>query len=41
MNKKGLDTILIVLTTVGLPAKDLSLLLTVDWLLYVVVFAIA
>jgi solute carrier family 1 (glial high affinity glutamate transporter), member 2 len=29
----GLDTILIVLTTVGLPAKDLSLLLTVDWLL--------
>ncbi|KAJ1349141.1 putative sodium-dependent excitatory amino acid transporter glt-3 [Parelaphostrongylus tenuis] len=29
----GLDTIVIVLTTVGLPAKDLSLLLTVDWLL--------
>ncbi|KAI6171453.1 Amino acid transporter [Aphelenchoides bicaudatus] len=29
----GLDTIIIVLTTVGLPAKDLSLLLTVDWLL--------
>ncbi|KAH7725528.1 Protein GLT-3 [Aphelenchoides avenae] len=29
----GLDTILIVLTTVGLPKKDLSLLLTVDWLL--------
>ncbi|KHN78500.1 Putative sodium-dependent excitatory amino acid transporter glt-3 [Toxocara canis] len=29
----GLDTILIVLTTVGLPANNLSLLLTVDWLL--------
>lgn len=29
----GLDTIVIVLATVGLPVKDLSLLLTVDWLL--------
>ncbi|CAJ0931082.1 unnamed protein product, partial [Mesorhabditis belari] len=29
----GLDTIYVVLNTVGLPAKDLSLLLTVDWLL--------
>ncbi|GMR45501.1 hypothetical protein PMAYCL1PPCAC_15696 [Pristionchus mayeri] len=29
----GLDTIMIVLKTVGLPTKDLSLLLTVDWLL--------
>jgi hypothetical protein len=29
----GLDTIKIVLTTVGLPAKDLGLLLAVDWLL--------
>ncbi|GMS91610.1 hypothetical protein PENTCL1PPCAC_13785 [Pristionchus entomophagus] len=29
----GLDTIMIVLKTVGLPTKDLTLLLTVDWLL--------
>ncbi|CAD5216792.1 unnamed protein product [Bursaphelenchus xylophilus] len=29
----GLDTLIVVLTTVGLPVKDLSLLLTVDWLL--------
>ncbi|KAF7638180.1 Amino acid transporter [Meloidogyne graminicola] len=29
----GLDVLTLVLTTVGLPHKDLSLLLTVDWLL--------
>jgi solute carrier family 1 (high affinity glutamate transporter) protein 2 len=29
----GLDTIVLVLKTVGLPTKELSLLLLVDWLL--------
>uniref|UniRef100_A0A0N4ZB35 Amino acid transporter n=1 Tax=Parastrongyloides trichosuri TaxID=131310 RepID=A0A0N4ZB35_PARTI len=29
----GLDTIKIVLTTVGLPSRDIGLLMTVDWLL--------
>ena len=36
-SRRGVDhyylVLVIVLTTVGLPAKDLSLLLTVDWLL--------
>lgn len=35
----GLVTMLLVLTAVGLPVKDVSLIVAVDWLLYVLIFS--
>lgn len=34
----GLITMVMVLDTVGLPAEDVTLILAVDWLLYVLKF---
>ena len=34
----GLVTMLLVLTAVGLPTNDISLIIAVDWLLYVSIF---
>lgn len=36
----GLVTMLLILTAVGLPTQDISLLVAVDWLLYVYFVAV-